>query len=288
MRPALHRAGLFALAAFAFSWTIFFAAELWFIPSFIDPTDSAALGLTQLASHLLGMMGPALAAFGLWRAFKEPAQPAWRWGHSKFFVWSAAFLILLRSAALAVGMLDAPNALQLRTALEPYLWLVLGASLTIGWLAGMGEEIGWCAYLLPLLEPALGKFGATVLAGALRGVWHLPVLALPLLTQVWKAEITWEIFLVNTLMLGGVLLFSNILFGAVMSGLWFKTTSMALLGWTHQWYDLTRDAAALFTSELAGSSATALTYNIGIYLLGLVALLWLARNSRTRQFNHAG
>jgi membrane protease YdiL (CAAX protease family) len=278
-QQALYRAGLFALIAFAFSWTVFFATELWFIPFFINPTDSAALVLTQLVSHFLGMMGPALAAFILWRAHKEPAQPVWRWGHLKFYLWSVAFLILLRGAALAVGMLDAPGAFQLRTLFEPYLWIVLGASLTVGWLAGMGEEIGWCAYLLPLLEPSFGKFGATLLSGALRGIWHLPVLVLPLLTQVWKDELTWESFFVNTFMISVVLLFSNILFGAVMSWLWFKTMSMAMLGWTHQWYDLTRDAAALFVSQLAGSNTTSLAYSIGIHMLGLVALLWLARDS---------
>lgn len=278
-KQALYRAGSFALIAFAFSWTVFLATELWFIPSFINPTDSAALVLTQLASHFLGMMGPAIAAFTLWRAHKEPAQPAWRWGYLKFYLWSVAFLILLRGAALAVGMLDAPGAFQLRTLFEPYLWIVLGASLTVGWLAGMGEEIGWCAYLLPLLEPSFGRFGATLLSGALRGIWHLPVLVLPLLAQVWKGEMTWESFFANTLMISIVLLFSNILFGAIMSWLWFKTTSMAILGWTHQWYDLTRDASVLFVSQLAASNITALVYNISIYLLGLVALLWLVRNT---------
>lgn len=279
MRQTLSRVCLFALGAFAFSWAIFFAVELWFIPSFIKPTDAAALVLTQLSSHFLGMMGPALAAFVLWRVFEEPPQPAWRWGRLRLYLWSAGALILLRSAALAMGWLDAPGAFRLHTSFEPTFWLVLGASSTVGWLAGMGEEIGWCAYLLPLLEPSFGKFGATLLSGALRGVWHLPVLVLPLLTQVWNNDMTWNAFVVNAFMLGVVLLFSNILFGAMMSWLWFKTASMALLGWTHQWFDLTRDAAALFASELAGGGATTLAYSIGIHLIGFIALLWLARDS---------
>lgn len=278
-RQALIRTGLFALVAFAFSWTIFFAAEFWFIPSFINPSDSAALVLTQLLSHFLGMMGPAIAAFVLWRIFAEPAQPAWRWGRSRFYVWSAVVLILLRGVALAVGMLDAPNTFQIYTSFESYVWVVLGASLTIGWLAGMGEEIGWCAYLLPLLEPSFGKLSAVALSGILRGIWHLPVIVTPLLAQVWKNEMTWDAFFANVFMLGVALLISNIVFGAVMSWVWFKTASMALLGWTHQWFDLTRDAATLFVSGLAISDVTTLAYSIEIHLLGFIALLWLVRNS---------
>lgn len=275
----LYRTCLFTIVAFAFSWTIFFATEYWFIPSFINPTDSAILVLTQLASHFLGMLGPALAALVLWRVFAEPAQPVWRWGHLKFYIWSATLLILLRVAALAIGILDAPNAFQIRTSFEAYVWVVLGVSLTIGWLAGMGEEIGWCAYLLPLLEPAMGKFGAVLLSGVLRGIWHLPVLLLPLLAQVWKGEMALASFSITALVLTGALLFSNILFGAMMGWLWFKTTSIPLLGWAHQWFDLTRDAAALFISGLAASTAATLAYSIEIHLLGLIALLALTQYS---------
>ncbi|MCG3140792.1 MAG: hypothetical protein HDKAJFGB_01915 [Anaerolineae bacterium] len=276
---ALYHAALFAFAACVFSWTIFLGIEFWFIPTFVPPEATAALLLTQLLGHYLGMMGPAVAALGLWSVYKNPTCPAFRWGNLKFYVWSAAALVLLRGAALACGMFAAPNDFQLRASIEAHVWFILGASLTFGWVAGMGEEVGWCAYLLPLLEPAFGKLGAAMFSGALRGVWHLPVIVTPLLVQVLKNETTWDFFIANALIATTALLFSNLLFGAAMSWLWFKTASVALVGWAHQWFDLTRDAAMLFVFALASSSATTLTYSIEIHLLGLAALLWIVRRA---------
>jgi len=276
---ALYHAALFALAACAFSWTIFFGVELWFIPTFVPPEATAALLLTLLLGHYLGMMGPAVAALGLWSVYKNPTRPAFRWGNLKFYLWSAAALVLLRGAALACGMFAAPNDFQLRAPIEAHVWFILGASLTLGWVAGMAEEVGWCAYLLPLLEPAFGKLGAVIFSGALRGVWHLPVIVMPLLVQVLKNETTWDFFIANVFIATTALLFSNLLFGAAMSWLWFKTASIALVGWAHQWFDLTRDAALLFAFALASNSVTTLTYSIEIHLLGFVALLLLARQA---------
>lgn len=276
-RRALHGAALFGLAACAFSWIVFFGLELWFIPTFLPADGRPALVLSQLFGHYLGMMGPAIAALAMWRAFESPSRPAFRWGRLSFYLWSAAALVLMRGAALAFGWLAGPDDLQLRAAFASQPWFVLGASLTFGWLAGMGEELGWCAYLLPLLEPAWGKLGAVMLAGVIRGVWHLPVVVMPLLVQALKNETAWDGLIANALIVTAALILSNILFGAVMSWLWFKTASVALAGWAHQWFDLTRDAAAIFVAGLAGSSATTLAYSLGIHLLGLVALLWLGR-----------
>lgn len=38
------------------------------------------------------------------------------------------------------------------------------------------------------------------------------------------------------------LICSNVLMGAFFGWIWFRTQSLPLLGWTHQWYDMTRDA----------------------------------------------
>ena len=47
------------------------------------------------------------------------------------------------------------------------------ASLAVGAVMLLGEELGWRAYLLPMLSP-LGSRAATVVTGVLWGVWHWP------------------------------------------------------------------------------------------------------------------
>lgn len=67
----------------------------------------------------------------------------------------------------------------------------------------------------------------------------------------------------------------------MMGWLWFKTESIALAGWAHQWFDAVRDFAPLLIMGAAGSAATALAWSILIHLIQLVALIWLARQERT-------
>jgi hypothetical protein len=65
---------------------------------------------------------------------------------------------------------------------------------------------------------------------------------------------------------------SNIFFGAVFGWIWEQTESMPLVGWMHQWYDLTRDTMTLllvgYGSTLWASMLTlALFSGFGYWLL---------------------
>ena len=57
---------------------------------------------------------------------------------------------------------------------------MLGASyaagVTVNALAALGEELGWRAYLMPLLARHVGVFGAVVIAGIAWGLWHVPII----------------------------------------------------------------------------------------------------------------
>lgn len=272
----------FALLAFSFSWAIFLALDVWFIPTFASRLNAAHLAVMAMFGHFLGMAGPALAALVMWRCLNDAPRPVWKWSRASYYVWIAAALLVWRGVSLAAGMLAAPNDFQFRASFESYQWALLVGALTLGWFAGMGEELGWCAYLLPRLTPAFGKIGAMVISGIVRGLWHLPVVVAPLLLVTWKGEMTLDTFGANVLLVAFALALSNILFGAAMSWLWFKAESVPLVGWAHQCFDVARDFGLLLVISAASSDATTLVWSVGIHLLGIVALAWLARQALSR------
>lgn len=55
----------------------------------------------------------------------------------------------------------------------PLFGMMLGAALTIGAITALGEEFGWRGYLLWELAP-LGFWKASLLIGAVWGLWHTP------------------------------------------------------------------------------------------------------------------
>jgi len=278
-RRALARALLFALLAFAYSWAIFFALDVWLIPTFAHQFDASLVAVVGMFGHFLGMAGPALAALVMWRYFDNALRPAWKWSRARNYLGIAAAVLAWRGVSLAVGAADAPGGLTFRFSSETYLWLMLVSGLTVGWLAGMGEELGWCAYLLPLLAPSFRKIGAVIISGIARGLWHLPVVLAPLLVATGKDEMPLDPFDANILLIAFALTLSNILFGAAMGWLWFKTESVPLLGWAHQSFDVARDFGTLLFFSVAQSDAAALTWSVGIHLVGLGALGWLARQA---------
>lgn len=282
MKKALAHTLFFALLAFSFSWAIFFALDVWFIPTFAPQFDAALLAVIGMFGHFLGMAGPALAALVMWRRLDDTLRPEWKWSRARNYLGGAATILALRGVSLAAGALTTSNDFYFRNSLEPHLWALLIGALTLGWLAGMGEELGWCAYLLPLLTPTFGRIGAVVISGIVRGLWHLPVVAAPLIFAASQNEMPLDALGANVLLVAFALVVSNLLFGAAMGWLWFKTESVPLLGWTHQWFDVARDFGLLLVFGAASSDATMLVWSIGIHLLGIVALVWLARQALSR------
>jgi membrane protease YdiL (CAAX protease family) len=277
---ALGHTLLFALVAFAYSWAIFFALDVWFIPTFAHQFDASLVAVVGMFGHFLGMAGPALAAFVMWRRFDHALRPVWKWSHARYYFAIAAVVLVLRGVSLAAGAWEAPNELAVRNPFASYLWLILIGGLTLGWLAGMGEELGWCAYLLPLLAPSFGKIGAVVISGIVRGLWHLPVVIAPLILVASQNELSLDTFGANVLTITLALALSNILFGAAMGWLWFKTASVPLVGWAHQCFDVARDFGILLLVLSATNGDTAaLVWSVGIHLIGLGALGWLARQA---------
>lgn len=279
-RKALIRALRLALLACLLSWGIFFGVES--INS--DLTRQNDLATQLLASYfgnLLAMLGPALAVLLLWRFIDKQSPPAFKWSRLRYYLAIAAGMLALRALTISIGNSIEPYDTGLRSPIESYIWIIVGSSLTLGWVGGLGEELGWTAYLLSALTPAFGKTRAVIASGIIRGIWHLPVLAWPLILEARQGKIALNEFAVALLTLIVFLALSNIFFSAMMGWLWFRTESIALTGWAHQWFDAARDFAPLLIIGVAGSATTALAWSILIHLIQLLALVWLARQERT-------
>ncbi len=265
----IRNVGLFALICFLFSWPIFFAVDAWAVPMFVRQDNLAAARLTLVFGHLLGMLGPACAAWVMCRVLGKGVLPAWRWSRPKYYLWGVIAALALWTLPGVIGLalgdtIDAP--------IETHVWIMIGAMVLGGWLAGMGEEIGWCAYALPYLSPKIGRARAVIVSGVIRGLWHWPVLMGGVIAQVAAGEKTWTQLLVLSVVVAFQLALSNVFFGAVFGWIWYRTESMPLVGWLHQWYDLARDTTILllvgYGSTLWATTITGIIFTgFGCWLL---------------------
>lgn len=149
--------------------------------------------------------------------------------------------------------------------LPDYL-LNLVASLAIGLIFTLGEEIGWRGYLLPRLLP-LGSRPAMLLSGFLHGAFHLPLI---LLTSFYHGE-------GNRLIIVPLLLITFSIAGIAYGYLRLSTNSVWPAALTHLAFntywaylsDLSVAASPLALEYLAGESGV-------LTILSLTAvILWL-------------
>jgi membrane protease YdiL (CAAX protease family) len=274
----LRRVWLFSAATILYSWPIFFLLDAWVLPGLSGETNTSARWLTALFGHMLAMAGPALAAMLLWRVHKEPAPP-WKWGRPRHYALAAASMLSLW-AVPGLLMWAIGDGLAFRDPLEPFVWVFVASNLTLLWLAGLGEEMGWVVYLLPRLEPHIGRSRALLVAGAIRGLWHWPVLFGPVLARYLAGGRS-----VGLLVLAGVaiaiqLVISNALFGVLFGWVWYKTESLPLLGWLHQWFDAARDVTALMLVGYASTMWARAFWGIPFYVVACMLLQKIAKDEK--------
>ncbi len=275
---------LFILISFVYSWSIMFVVDAWLVPVFSDQGNTAALWLTSVFGHMLAMAGPALAAILVWRLYHKESPPPWRWSRIRFYLLIVAAMLVLWTLPTLIGMMFG-NTIKFRNPIETYVWTIIAGSLAIGWLAGLGEEVGWTAYLLPRLSPHIGKFWALVVSGIIRGLWHWPVLIGPMIAQVFAGEKTVGQLLAMSLLFIIQLAISNVFFGAVLCWIWYRTESMPLVGWFHQWFDTTREVTRLLVIGYASSLWSQYLWALPFNLIGFLALVSVAREERSRWTN---
>lgn len=267
---------LFMGIALLYSWPFFFIIDAWWVPKAFSLRQYGEGWLVALFGHLPAMLGPGIAALILWKKRHWESLPEWKWSHFRYYVWIAVSMIALWGLPGIIGLLTIEKY-QILNPIEPWAWAVVIGSLTLGWIAGMGEELGWTAYLLPRLAPRIGKSRALVVSGALRGIWHYPVLAGALIVKLVDGETTFLMFGLKSLVLLFQLIVSNAVFGSVFGWLWYQTRSIPLLGWFHQWFDAARDISALLIIGYAGSLWVTVLWAIPFYLVAAIILTRVAQ-----------
>lgn len=265
----MYIAGWFTLICFLYSWPIFFCVDSWLEPMLSRQGNLDAAGLSVLVGHLFAMLGPALAALCMWRFIHKQPLPAWKWGQRKYYLW--AMLAMLVFWALP-GLVELFLGGKIATPLGTQFWVSLLLMLCFGWIAGMGEEIGWCAYLLPELSPAFGKTRALIVSSVIRGLWHWPVVVGPVIAQVIAGERTLAELLGASIVIAFQLIVSNILFGAIFGWLWYRTESIPLVGWLHYWYDFARDVTLMLIVGYGSSLWVTQLNAFVLFPLGFVLL----------------
>jgi membrane protease YdiL (CAAX protease family) len=261
--------GGFVLISFLFSWTIFFVADVGLVPMFEQEGDMAAARLAGLFGHMLGMLGPALAALLLWRFFHRERPPRWQWSRPIYYVWAAGAALAFWTLPGLIGLLLGDSIVD---PLPSYFGVYAAAIVVFGWITGMGEETGWCAYLLPRLSAAMGKTRALILSNVLRGLWHWPVVVAPVIVQVVQGDRTLPELLGASVVIALQLMLSNIFFGSIFGWVWYRTESLPLTGWLHYWYDMARDLTLILLVGYGGSLWVTLLNPFLLFPLGFMLL----------------
>jgi membrane protease YdiL (CAAX protease family) len=134
-------------------------------------------------------MGPSIAAFivvlilGGKRGFIDLLRPFGRW-RASLVLWGIAIFgpAILYLIGLGVHLLlggQAPPFTMIREELNLIpLYLVL--VVLMPWNGPIGEEFGWRGYALPKLQTKYGALTASLVLGAIWGIWHLPSFFAPL------------------------------------------------------------------------------------------------------------
>lgn len=161
---------LFFVLTFAFTWSVcgamlFFRAEIeaatgpigYFNPVFILAVWGPAIAAFTLVSLRYGVkgLGNYLRRLTLWRM---------HWGWWAFLIFGVPAARYF-GAALS-GELSEPFPFSPWHDVIPQLLMVM--------VIGPVEEFGWRGFALPLLQRKMAPFWATLILGAIWGLWHYP------------------------------------------------------------------------------------------------------------------
>ena len=223
----------FFVITFAFSWL------LWLLPLLRAnslPDLPAAVGLLGV----LAPFGPGVAAFYLVnRASGRPGmralwQRGWRAEFDKKWLIPAlglgpAMALITLGLVLATG-----RSVDWDSAVPPLMILPVFALIYLT--NALPEEYGWRGYALDPLQRRFNPLGASLLLGAIWGLWHLPLVFIEGTTQ---AAIPFPEFVLQTMLLAVVYTWlHNNTGGSVLIAALFHTSAnmsaAAVPTWTTQ------------------------------------------------------
>ena len=241
----------FLTLAILFSWPIFFIVDAWIFPNLMKDGEFTKALFFILGSHVLGMFAPAIASTIVLKIILKSRLPAWKWGRSKHYFYGFIFMSSVWLLPAFLGFFI--SSFHFQTSIITFQLIYMGVYIGTVWFASMGEEMGWCGFLLSYLSPQFGKTRALIISGIYRGIWHFPILISPLLYKVIIGEQSVFALFLLSLVFILQLIVSNVFFSSLFGYLWYETESIPLLGWFHFLYDLMRDFSMFFIIGFAGS-----------------------------------
>jgi uncharacterized protein len=172
-----HPIASFAVLVFAVAYGVGLPLQIAlgvFLPR-LDATTAHYLG------RVIVVGAPAIAAFILTRAAAGGVNSQQWWGQLRATAIALRWMPVAVLGGVAITalafVLAGQPAHMLQTTLSeewPRLLLILLLEFAI---VGIGEELGWRGWLLPiLLARGCSPLGASLRVGALWGIWHVPIL----------------------------------------------------------------------------------------------------------------
>lgn len=228
--------------AIAFSWPLFFITDFWLMPKYLH---EKFVILIALYGHMAAMMGPMIASIIILRYFKKTRLFSFKWGYKEYYFYTI-YAVLAIWILPALIFLFFSSSLTVKTIYNNYDIIFIVSYLLFGWIASIGEEYGWSSYILTELSDKIGKTKAVVVSGVLRGLWHLPLLIIPVMLKVIAGKQSLVELLILLVVFAFQLMISNVFMSALWGYVWFKTKSIPLLGWMHFMFDLGRDFIVFF------------------------------------------
>lgn len=169
------------------------------------------------------------------------------------------------------------NGFKLNSSIDQYQWIVIICHLTIAWIGGIGEELGWSVWLLSRLANQMGRTRAVMISGVLRGIWHLPIVMGSVFWRLNNGKISMSIFLLSLIQYCILLPATGILLSSIWGYVWYKTQSIPLIGWTHQSYDAVRDIAVIAVVNFGNYGILYNLYGLAVMLAATVLFLILMK-----------
>jgi CAAX protease family protein len=131
----------------------------------------AAGGLYALG----GMWSPGIAAFITVAVFGKEVGPfGWRWGKTRYQMWSILMPLLYCLIGYGLVWLLGLGALIPEKVVSRLPILASGFAVTC--VATLGEEIGWSGFLVPQVAKGFGFTTAALTRGIVWSVWHYPMI----------------------------------------------------------------------------------------------------------------
>jgi uncharacterized protein len=167
--------GLRSFVAITFAWS-----WLFWLPAVLS--TAGWFELPEIVAFVLGIIavfGPSVAAFvlvyrhegrgGVGRLWKR----GWRWGAGKR--WILPVLLLLPGITVLTAWLMTLRGESLQMEHAVPLAMVAPVFLLIYLFTALPEEYGWRGYALNRLQVRWNALVASIILGAVWGLWHLPL-----------------------------------------------------------------------------------------------------------------